>query len=203
MSIQLLAIVGVPKEQRVQCQRPSCGRGVYKCIHVARDGKRITVLGAVCFSRLYHGLISANPRYVSGDGRKLSDAERQLLIENTQHLLDLLEAEHLKAIAGLEIRAANERPVVVQSPRRLPFSDWLKQLSPDQRATFSVIRMELREELRAKGINSNFPGWAMDVDARSRFKAEKKQGPITLRVQQQAHSRRRTAWPFTKSRPTS
>lgn len=174
MNAQLLAIVEVPKEQRVQCQAPGCGHGVYKRIHVVRDGERITVLGSDCFSRLYHGLMSTHPRYGSGDGRKLTDAERQLLIENTQRLIDLLEAEHLQALAVLAKRAATVRPVVVQPPPRLPLSEWLKQLSPAQRATFSVIRMELREALRAKGLNPDLPGWAVDADARSRFEIEQR-----------------------------
>lgn len=174
MSAQLLAVVEVPKERQVQCQAPGCGRGVYSRIHVVRDGERITVLGSDCFSRLYHGLKSSNPHYGSGDGRKLTDAERQLLIENTQRLIDLLEAEHLQALAVLAKRAATVRPVVVRPPRRLPLSDWLKQLSPAQMASFSVIRMELRESLRAKGLNPDLPGWAVDADARSRFEAEQK-----------------------------
>lgn len=175
MSAQLLAIVEVPKEQRVQCQAPGCGHGVYKRVHVVQDGAQITVLGSDCFSRLYQGLLSTRPRYGSKDGRRLTDAERQLLIENTQRFIESLEAEHLQMLTLQAKRAATTvRQVLVQPPRRLPLGEWLNQLSPAQRASFSVIRMELRAALRAKGLNPDAPGWAVDADARIRFEAEQK-----------------------------
>lgn len=189
MSAQLLAIVEVSKEDRVQCQAPSCGHGVYKRIHVVQDQGRLTVLGSDCFARLYGGSISTAPRYGSGDGRRLTADERRLLQENTQRFIDALEAERLQVLQEYErLRAARQtdaqrgatepRTSPAKPPHRLPFPTWLKQLSPAQHSAFVLVRNQVRDEMRRNGMNPDLAGWVglVDADARKRFETQQASG---------------------------
>ena len=91
----LLTVVEVSKEDRVLCQAEGCGHSVYKRIHVIQDGDSgLKVLGSECFKRLY-AHVDDTPRYGSSEGRKLTDTERQLLLQNTQRFIEQLEAERL------------------------------------------------------------------------------------------------------------
>ena len=49
---QLLAIVEVSPERRINCQAPGCGRSVYKRIHVVQENGALQVLGSECFKKL-------------------------------------------------------------------------------------------------------------------------------------------------------
>ncbi len=109
---KLLAIVAVDPSDRVRCQQPNCGHSVYRHIHVVEDAGHLLVLGSTCFAKRYgSGEALGSPRHGGGDGRKLSDGERQLLVENTAALLAQFEAqrqeEQAKRLAKVEaIRAA-------------------------------------------------------------------------------------------------
>lgn len=90
---RLLAIVEVDHDQRVRCGNPGCGHSVYKAIHVVQDGQELLVLGSTCFEKRYGlGALGA-PHYGGGGGRRLTSEERELLLHNTQALLQQFEAE--------------------------------------------------------------------------------------------------------------
>jgi hypothetical protein len=108
---QLLAVVEVDPADRVVCQSQGCGHAVYKRIHVAHLDGRLMVCGSDCFSKLFGGNPAmARPRYGSGDGRLLTDAERTLLAENTARLIEQFEAERLAQLEReAELAARRER----------------------------------------------------------------------------------------------
>src|SRR5699024_6843238 len=114
---ELLVVVGVPPDERVRCQAPGCNRPVYRHIHVVREGGRIAVYGSQCFGKLFarSPAVSASPRYGSSDGRHLSDEERQLLIDNTERLIQRLEKEY-QAEARRQAKQEAERAAARQSP---------------------------------------------------------------------------------------
>ena len=91
---QLRAIVSVDAEHRVWCSEVGCGHTVYKAIHVVQDGASVFVLVSRCYAKRY-GSASAldGPSYGGGGGRQLTDAERELLVNNTTALLAQFEAE--------------------------------------------------------------------------------------------------------------
>ena len=90
---RLLAIVEVDHDQRVRCGNPGCGHSVYKAVHVVQDGQELLVLGSTCFEKRYGlGALGA-PHYGGGGGRRLTSDERELLLHNTQALLQQFEAE--------------------------------------------------------------------------------------------------------------
>jgi hypothetical protein len=94
IQMRLLAILEVPKEERVYCQADTCTRAVYKAIHVIEDQEKISILGSQCFAKLYGSHKSTTPEYSGGSPRVLSKEERELLLQNTKSLLERLEAEH-------------------------------------------------------------------------------------------------------------
>lgn len=107
---RLLAIVEVDHDQRVRCGNPGCGHSVYKAIHVVQDGQELLVLGSTCFEKRYGlGALGA-PHYGGGSGRRLTSEERELLLHNTQALLQKFEAEQ----EALRQKQLQTRPVPAQ-----------------------------------------------------------------------------------------
>ena len=93
----LLAVIGVDKVDRVQCQCKGCGHGIYAAIHMVRSpGGEIQCWGSDCYAREV-GLAQrphAEPLYHGVNGRKLTEAERELLRTNRERLLAAFKAEH-------------------------------------------------------------------------------------------------------------
>lgn len=95
---ELLAIVSTDFRDRVQCGQPHCGHSVYRRIHVVRDGGELLVLGSTCFARRFGSGDAVGPaKYGGGEGRTLTEAERQLLVDNTAALLEQFERERVQA----------------------------------------------------------------------------------------------------------
>ena len=107
MSFELLAVVEVERDDRVICQAPGCGHGVYKRIHVVRHEGFLGVYGSDCFEKLFGGrLAGTSPRYGTGDGRELTPEERQMLLENTERLIEQFESELQQNMALADAREA-------------------------------------------------------------------------------------------------
>lgn len=118
----LVAIVAVDKDARVQCQQPGCGHSVYRRIHIVQDGPELLVLGSTCFAKRYgsHESLGA-ARHGGGEGRQLTDEERQLLLSNTAALIARFEAELQDTVQRKQATRADQvqlvpRIVVVTSP---------------------------------------------------------------------------------------
>lgn len=91
--MRLLAIVEIPKDQRVYCQAEHCARTVYRRVHIVEDDGDILVLGSKCYSVLYEDDFRSHSEYTGWSSRALSLAERELLIRNTRALIEKFEAE--------------------------------------------------------------------------------------------------------------
>lgn len=90
---RLLVIVEVDREDRVLCQQPGCGHGVYKRIHVVRADGKLKVLGSTCFEKVYGGSDALGRPQIGGNGgQRLTPEQRALLEANTAELLAQLEA---------------------------------------------------------------------------------------------------------------
>jgi hypothetical protein len=109
--IFLVAVVEVEHDKRILCQAPSCGRSVYRKIHIVLESGKFILLGSDCYSHLYGSGALREPVYAWGSDRKLSDQERQQLIENTAAFIERLEKEHVLACA--ESERANSPPVCI------------------------------------------------------------------------------------------
>ncbi|WP_440111526.1 hypothetical protein [Acidovorax sp. BL-A-41-H1] len=183
---RLLTVVEVSEEKKVLCQAEGCGRGVFKRIHVVEDQGRLTTLGESCFHRLYGHLDvdAATPQYGSWGGRRLTDAERQMLLENTRQFIEQLEAERLHQLefeprpvpakgstAGPQ-RSLKKRGDEPAKPR-MGFCQWLEQLTPNQRQAFMIVRLEAREAFRSKyGVDPDLPGYVGMVNQSARAEYE-------------------------------
>lgn len=121
---RLCAIVSVPPESRVACQQPGCGHGVYAAIHVVEDGGSLLVLGSTCYARRYGGAGLGEARYGGGNGRMLTQTERDLLASNTRDLLarfEEQEAATLQAARAQQIADQRARNQVDQERRQAGF----------------------------------------------------------------------------------
>lgn len=116
----LVAIVEVEKADRIICQAAGCGHGVYRRIHVVLVDGGFTLLGSDCFQRLYGATKKTySPYYHWGEGRRLTDEERQRLVQNTAAFLEQLEAERQRheenAIKVLEVPTPSIQTVKAES----------------------------------------------------------------------------------------
>ena len=167
---QLLAVVEVLRDERVRCQAAGCNHPVFRRIHVVREGASISVYGSECFKKLFAELPvgSSSPRYGSVEGRHLTDDEGQLLIENTERLIQQFEAEYQAEVAHqaelADAQAAQSRqpsPVPLSSHRqpqlRAPPSAPLPQPSDAERR---VAEAQAKQIVRAKyNVDPELPGW--------------------------------------------
>lgn len=167
-SAQLLAVVEVAQDERVRCQAAGCKHSVYKRIHIVAENGVTQVYGSECFKRLFGqtALHQVSPKYGGGEGRKLTDEERQWLVENTERLIAHFEAEHQAQLermaqAAAALRAqATARPVQAREAREAlgareapekPFRP------PPTEAERSVAYVEARHSLQLR-----FPGAELD-----------------------------------------
>ncbi len=181
--LHLLAVVEVDPQDRVVCQAPGCGHGVYKRIHIVADTAGVLhVYGADCFAKLSgQGARAAagGPRYGNGEGRLLNAAERALLAENTARLIELFEAERQTAIAVAAERAAAEAAERDRAARAAQAAaEQAAAVAVAQRAAAeraharqqedaamaaarrAALEREAREFVRAQyGVDPDAPGW--------------------------------------------
>ena len=153
---KLLAVVEVPSEDRVRCQSTGCNHPVFRRIHVVRENSVIRVYGSECFKKLFVGLpvASSMPQYTSSDGRQLTEEERQLLIENTERLIQQFESD---CQAELARKAALEaaRPAPAQT-KSLP----LQPTTAARPAVQHISEAKAKQIVRTKyNVDPELPGW--------------------------------------------
>jgi len=118
---ELLAIVSTDFDDRVRCGH--CGHSVYRRVHVVREDGQLLVLGSTCFAKRFGTEMAlGTARYGGGEGRKLTEAERQLLIHNTTALLEQFEQEHLQVATRSQVALAlsNAVPLLENRARMVP-----------------------------------------------------------------------------------
>lgn len=145
---KLLAIVSVEHNERVRCGQPNCGHSVYRRIHVVRENSRLLVLGSTCFAKRY-GADTAlgGAKYGGGEGRPLTEAERQLLLSNTEALLAQFEEEaaRLQPAKVKPVPPAIQLKAVIATPSNFQLSanketpwEWVKPWT-------SVLYLKLKD----------------------------------------------------------
>lgn len=155
-SPQLLAIVEVPREDRVRCHAPDCNHVVYRRIHVVREDSIISVYGSECFKKLFEGapVSSSLPYYTSSEGRQLSKEERQMLLENTARLIERFETEYQAELAS---KTATSRLAPPETPA-----------THTAKAPVAIVNSAMRQAAIAQakqlirsqyGVNPELPGW--------------------------------------------
>jgi len=154
---QLLAVVEVPRDDRVRCQSVGCNHSVFRRIHVVRENSTVRVYGSECFKKLFVGLpvASSTPQYTSSEGRRLTDEERQLLVENTERLIQQFESQYQADLARKTVFVAVPPAPAKPTPTL-----------PAKAATFVSPTARQAAESQAKqivrstyGVNPDLPGW--------------------------------------------
>jgi hypothetical protein len=127
---KLLAIVAVDAARRVRCQQPHCGHGVYARIHVVEEAGRLLVLGSDCYAKRYGIASTANfSGYGGGSGRVLTEAESDMLSNNTEALLAQFELEREQA----RLRAEEEH---AQAAAKL---EAIRRMQVEQQRRFAAV----------------------------------------------------------------
>ena len=187
---RLRAIVAVDAKDRVRCQQPGCGHSVYAAVHVVEEDGKLMVLGSTCFAQRYgsHAALG-QAQYGGGGGRKLTDEERQLLIQNTEALLAQFEAQasadaEASALAEAQVHADEalrkqqivdkllalraayaERKAVIPGMTALPSSPWPWQMERSSVALFTApdgahwVRVQHKDRSQKLAPWPQFPGW--------------------------------------------
>lgn len=156
---QLLAVVEVPRDDRVRCQADGCNHPVFRRIHVVREDAVFRVYGSECFKRLFAGLpvAASTPRYTSSEGRHLSEEERQLLIENTERLIQRFESAYQEELARQAARATPPPPSAPAAPAASPTP---APAAVDSPAARIAAEIQAKQIVRSKyGVNPELPGW--------------------------------------------
>lgn len=156
---QLLAVLEVPRDDRVRCQAAGCNHSVFRRIHVVREDAVVRVYGSECFKRLFAGLpvASSTPRYTSSEGRHLSEQERQLLIENTERLIQQFESAYQEELAQQAAHATPRPPFARPAPATSPAST---PSAADRCAARIAAENQAKQIVRSKyGVNPELPGW--------------------------------------------
>lgn len=188
---RLRAVVAIDAKNRVQCQQPGCMHSVYAAVHVVEEDGRLLVLGSTCFAKRYGGSNAlGQAQYGGGGGRKLTDDERQMLIQNTEALL-----AHFEALAVAEAEAAT---LALEQAR-------LEELQHKQQMIDKLLRLRTVHEERqgARMRTANAPG--LVSAARSPWQWQKERTSIALftapggvnwvRVQHRDGSQKLVPWP--------
>jgi len=122
---RLLAIVSVLPQNRVVCQQPGCGHGVYAAIHVVEDSGQILVLGSTCFAKRYEGFKGAPELSGNGwgNGEPLTDQQREMLANNTRELIaQFSERKDEEVRQAEQLAAARVREIEESAARHLALS---------------------------------------------------------------------------------
>lgn len=154
---KLLAIVEVPREDRVRCQSIGCNHPVFRRIHVVRENFSVRVYGSECFKKLFVGqsVAASMPQYTSSDGRHLTEEERQLLIENTERLIQQFESEYQAELARKTALDA-VRPVLANAIDQLP----LQPAAVANPAVHRISEAQAKQIVRTKyNVDPDLPGW--------------------------------------------
>ncbi|MEM7346086.1 MAG: hypothetical protein AAF485_17745 [Chloroflexota bacterium] len=137
---QLLVRVELDKSRRVQCQCRGCGRTVYADVHMIQwpDGE-IACWGSRCFEREM-GIAGRDLQavYSRVNGRKLTEAERDLLDANREALIALIKGVE-EDIKGAEQRRAK----AVKAARAVRLPGFLDESAATPQQSTSSAQKEI------------------------------------------------------------
>lgn len=155
---QLLAVVEVPRDDRVRCQAAGCNHSVFRRIHVVRENSVVRVYGSECFKHLFVGLpvASSTPRYTSSEGRRLTEDEQQLLIENTERLVQQFESEYQAELAREAAHVAVRSTPTQTTPSPVPSRPATVADAAAQQAAEAHAKQIVRSKY---GVDPELPGW--------------------------------------------
>src|SRR5690606_20130128 len=169
---RLLAVIEVPHDERVRCMADGCGHSVYKRVHIIRRDDALLVYGSTCFARDFsgHEIAKSSPQLTSHAGRVLTAEERQLLVSNTEHLIQRFESEQAAAVAKEKARVIDRPPATTRSwtpPARPVSTPKLPQFTAAERASVEPEARRLLDE-KFPGLDFDSPGFTgllqMEID---------------------------------------
>lgn len=151
------------------------------------------VLGSTCFAKRYGGAtVLGQAQYGGGGGRKLTDDERQMLVQNTEALL-----AHFEALAAAEAEAATlafEQARLEELQHKQQMLDKLQRLRAvyEERQTASTRKDSLSLPGLAK---SQLSPWHWQKERTSIALLKAPGGANWVRVQHRDGSQKLVPWP--------
>ncbi|MES9900961.1 MAG: hypothetical protein ABW148_18340 [Sedimenticola sp.] len=183
MEDRLLAILQLPKEDRVLCQLDACNHPVYKRVHVVIINSELLVIGSECFKKHFKGEIDNEiPLYTSSQGKLLTEAERELLKINTEELIESLKNDYELEIQKIEESKKQDkerklsdkeelnRKIEGEEQKRKNQSKGIRKIEgPIDHHKMAMARDIINKQFREeRGINPDSPGFS----GWAKFKAE-------------------------------
>lgn len=188
---RLRAVVAIDVKDRVQCQQLGCGHSVNAAVHVVQEDGRLLVLGSTCFAKRYGGAHAlGHAQYGEGGGRKLSEGERLMLIQNTEALLAHFEVQASAEAEAAALAVKQARAEELQ--RKQQMVDKLKRL----RAAYGERQAALERAAKTPGLAPLTPSpwpWQMERTSIALFTAPG--GANWVRVQHRDGSQKLAPWP--------
>lgn len=107
---RLHAIIAVDAAHAVRCQHTGCGHKVFAAVHIVQESGKYLLLGSSCFEKRY-GTPKALGSSVhgTGNGRRLTEQERELLEANTADLIAFFEEQEQDRLAQEQQRIAAQK----------------------------------------------------------------------------------------------
>ena len=185
---KLLAVATVDENKRVRCQHPGCKQTIYKSVHVINDEGTIKVIGSTCITKGGYGdLGEAAYTGSGGDGKTLSDEERELLANNTEELVRRLQAQyHARLLAEEQARAAAEAAEAAKREASIAKFQAIKERMAENNALLAQMRASRPVGPAVNpgsGQRSQVMPWAWADPMRSILFMELEDGTRWLRVQ--------------------
>lgn len=161
---ELLAVVEVGKAQRVGCQAPGCGHGVFRRVCLVRSDDKLGVYGSDCCSRIFgRGMGLGPPKYNSsgGDGRRLTEAERELLATNADLLIEQFEGERVAEEERRSRLLADQRARYEQDVRSREEEERAKEARKQLiKEAMAGVEGEAKAAVRRRwDVDANNPAW--------------------------------------------
>lgn len=154
---ELIAVVEVPQSKKVLCQSKSCGRPVYKRVHLVKLNNEMRIFGSECYKKLYVKYPqskAALPTYGVSTGVLLTETERNLLLNNTEQLLSKFKEEQQNEISQKTIESS-------------------KYSNKTDKELLAIALNQTKEDFRVnKGLDPDLSGWVgwVKSDAEKLFK---------------------------------
>lgn len=108
----LHAIIAVDSAHAVRCQHTGCGHKVYAAVHIVQEADEFLVLGSSCFAKRYGSPKTlGSSMHGTGNGRRLTEQERALLVANTAALIAFFEEQERDRLAQEQQRLAEQKAI--------------------------------------------------------------------------------------------
>lgn len=157
---ELLGVFEVDKEKRVRCQAPGCNHAVYKAVHLLSVEGEFKLYGSECCKKLFGWTSKTESASHTTGERRLSDEEREQLVNNTAELLAKLKAEQVQLRASKEAKLNALRSTLAATTTVVGTGRGVAQRRTLGTVLDADVERQAKEAVRLKhGVDPDLAGW--------------------------------------------